>query len=156
MPLLYPLEKWIITSGFGDRIHPITNNIKFHNGIDLSAPVGTPLYSPESGKVSKSYTNNTGGKQIIIQHDNGYTTGYAHLNDRLVQVGDRLNRGQIFAHTGNTGASTGPHLHFTVRKDNILIDPENVNFTHSKKKTYIALVVIAVVITVYLTYLKKS
>ena len=156
MALLYPLKNWVITSPYGDRIHPIHKVVKFHNGIDISSSVGTPLMAPDDATVIKSYSNSTGGKQIILEHPNGFKTGYAHLNDTLVKVGDQIKRGDIFAHTGNTGASTGPHLHFTVRKDNVLVDPESVAFTHSKKKTYLALLVIAVVITAYLTYLKKS
>ena len=155
--MFYPLDTWIITSPYGDRIHPILNVLKFHNGIDLKAPVGTPLKAPADSTVEKKYSNATGGNQVILIHPNGYKTGYAHLQDIYVEVGDKFKAGDIFATTGNTGASTGAHLHFTVRKDNKIIDPETVSFKSfdSKKKTLLALSMIVTVITAYFLFLKK-
>lgn len=155
MSFYYPLSEWVITSPFGNRIHPISHIEKFHNGIDLSAPVGTPIYAPEDSTVIKSYSNSVGGKQIILEHPEGYKTGYAHLSDTLFNVGDKLKRGDIFAYTGNTGASTGAHLHFTVRKNDQFIDPESIMFSTSKKKTLIALGILVIVISAYLLFLKR-
>jgi murein DD-endopeptidase len=114
--MLFPIKNKI-TSQFGNRINPITRQYKFHNGIDISGKVGEKIKSPADGKVLNVYINDIGGKQLIIKHENGFTTGYAHLNRIYVNVGDHINRGQFIAEVGNTGMVTGPHLHFTL-KDN--------------------------------------
>ena len=75
----------------------------------------TPLRAPASGTVTSVIRNSSGGLQVVIRHDNGYTTGYAHLDTTSVAQGARVNQGDYFAHTGNSGASTGPHLHLTMR-----------------------------------------
>lgn len=113
-----------ITSKFGNRIHPITGATSFHNGIDIAAPIGTPVHSPYSGVVKSVYSNNTGGIQMIVDHDNGFRTGYAHLSETIARPGQRVKQGEIIAKTGNTGASTGPHLHLTLRKNGTLVNPE--------------------------------
>ena len=109
-----------ITSRYGMR------NGKMHNGADIAVAVGTPVKSPWRGTVSETYTNSAGGKQVIINHPNGYRTGYAHLSEYRVSAGQKVRRGQVIALSGNTGGSTGPHLHFTLRKDGELINPETV------------------------------
>lgn len=122
--MLYPLYSKI-TSPFGYRINPVTGQKQFHNGIDLSAAVATKIKSPGDGIVSNYYSNDVGGNQLIIKHDNGFTTGYAHLNKSFVSMGERVNQGQFIAESGNTGKVTGPHLHLTLRdKDGNLLDPE--------------------------------
>lgn len=108
-----------ITSRYGMR------NGKLHNGTDIAVSVGTPVKSPWRGTVSETYTNSAGGKQIIINHPNGYRTGYAHLSEYRVSSGQKVRRGQVIALSGNTGGSTGPHLHFTLRKNGQLVDPES-------------------------------
>lgn len=113
-----------ITSKFGDRTHPITKQKSFHNGIDIAVPSGTDVISPEAGKVISVYSNSTGGNQLIIEHSNGFRTGYAHLQKSLVKVGDSVSKGQVVAKSGNTGASTGAHLHLTLRKAGALVNPE--------------------------------
>jgi len=115
VPLSFPL-----TSRFGQR------GSEFHNGIDVGVPVGTPIIAPASGLVERVYVSGAGGNQLIIKHDNGYTTGYAHLSDTLVWPGSRIRQGQTVALSGNTGRSTGPHLHFTLRYQGELIDPLKV------------------------------
>lgn len=122
----YPINKIRITSRFGNRTHPITGVKSFHNGIDLACPIGTPVYAPASGVVKRVFENKTGGKQLIIEHDNDYTTGYAHLSEILVSVGDVIEDGELVAETGNTGASTGAHLHLTLRFKGELINPQTV------------------------------
>jgi murein DD-endopeptidase MepM/ murein hydrolase activator NlpD len=103
-----------LSSKFGTRIHPITGVESFHNGIDIAAPTGTPVYAPADGVVEGTSNTTKGGLQMVLRHNNGMKTGYAHLSKRIATLGDRVKRGDIIAEVGNTGASTGPHLHFTV------------------------------------------
>jgi murein DD-endopeptidase MepM/ murein hydrolase activator NlpD len=114
-----------ITSPFGEREHPVTGGEHFHNGIDYGVPVGTEIRAPFDGEVSQRYTNDVGGLQLILRHTNGYTTGYAHLSDARVNVGDTVGKGQVIALSGATGRVTGPHLHFTMRgPENNYLDPQ--------------------------------
>ena len=113
-----------ITSKFGNRTHPISGVKKFHNGIDIAVPVGTAVLCPADGKVTSVYFNATGGNQMVVEHSNGYRTGYAHLKSSEKAVGSKVSKGDLIAYSGNTGASTGPHLHLTVRKNGELVDPE--------------------------------
>jgi len=126
MNFLKPVEPFIITSRFGNRIHPITHTIKFHNGIDLKGSTGQPVRAIKSGIVENSYYNSTGGNQIVLKHNNNYKSGYAHLNDMYVANGQRINKGDIIGTIGATGKVTGPHLHFTIKDpQNKYIDPGN-------------------------------
>lgn len=108
-----------ITSRYGTR------QSGFHNGTDIAVPVGTKVRSPWRGKVAGVISNNAGGLQMVIDHPNGYRTGYAHLSEYRVSAGQKVRRGQVIALSGNTGGSTGPHLHFTLRKNGQLVDPES-------------------------------
>lgn len=103
-----------ITSPFGDRINPVTKVKQFHNGVDLAVSVGTPIICPMDGKVERIFSNDIGGSQLIVKHDNGLRTGYAHLSGCPLHIGAKVKTGDIIAYTGNTGRSTGPHLHFTL------------------------------------------
>ncbi|SKB49808.1 M23 family metallopeptidase [Sphingopyxis flava] len=94
-----------------------------HNGEDFPTPVGTPVVAPMGGKVVKVYTNKTGGKQVLVQMDNGDTVGFAHLSKFSVKPGQRVERGQELALSGNSGASTGPHVHMTVTVDGQKVSP---------------------------------
>ncbi|GAB4049423.1 M23 family metallopeptidase [Spirosoma litoris] len=125
--LAWPLAGTVrITSAFGNRVTPTAGASTDHTGIDLSAPVGTPVKCPADGTVTNVYTTGSGGNQLTIKHDNGLTTGYAHLSRYGVKSGDKVLAGQLIAYTGNTGTTTGPHLHFSV-KDNTgqFVDPLN-------------------------------
>ncbi|GAB4044623.1 M23 family metallopeptidase [Spirosoma litoris] len=125
--LVWPLAGTVrITSAFGNRVAPTAGASTDHTGIDLAAPVGTPVKCPADGAVTNVYTTGSGGNQLTILHDNGLTTGYAHLSRYGVKSGDRVLTGQIIAYTGNTGTTTGPHLHFSV-KDKLgqFVDPLN-------------------------------
>ena len=121
-----------ITSKFGNRIHPVSKAKSFHNGVDISAEIGTSIRCPWSGTVIKSDskhedTTDKGGIEVKVKHDNGYTTGYAHLSKSLVFVGDKVEEGEIIALTGNTGIGTGAHLHMTLRNEkDELINPASV------------------------------
>ncbi|QCK13567.1 peptidoglycan DD-metalloendopeptidase family protein [Mangrovivirga cuniculi] len=119
MPAIQPLDKdkYYLASGYGTRIDPHYGTRRGHDGIDMAAPIGTPVYATGNGKVVKVRTNAWGyGKEIIIDHGFGYKTRYAHLNKFLVKKGDTVVRGQQIAEVGNTGKSTGPHLHYEVLK----------------------------------------
>lgn len=110
-----------VTSKYGYRIHPITGKRTFHNGIDLSMPVGTRINAPCSGEVSRVWENSAGGLQMQIKCGD-YTFGFAHLSKVLVKSGE-VQRGDLIALSGNSGATTGAHLHMTVRFEGKLIDP---------------------------------
>lgn len=116
--MIPPLEIWQITSPFGYRVHPITGELSFHNGIDLAAPVGTPVFAPEFGYVDSWLDNEIGGYQMIVQHSDGTRTGYAHLSDRIAEPGQEVMKGEVIAKTGDTGRVTGPHLHFNYKDAN--------------------------------------
>lgn len=126
MNFIQPLEPFIITSEFGDRIHPITGNPSFHNGVDLRGSIGTPIKSVQDGIVESTYYNSIGGNQIIIRHDNGFKSGYAHLKHINVTPGERVKKGNFIGTVGISGKVTGPHLHFTLKnKENEYINPNN-------------------------------
>ncbi len=115
-----------ITSYFGYRIHPLTKRRSMHDGLDFGADRGTPIKSAGSGIVTFSGTNGGYGKTIVVSHGYGYKTVYAHNKTNLVQVGDKIEKGQLIAEVGNTGRSTGPHLHFEVHYNGVQINPMNI------------------------------
>jgi len=129
----FPLKTdFRFTSAYGQRIHPITGKSSGHNGIDLAVPQGTPVHAPARGVIVSSYSGGGGGESVIIEHPGGIRTGYAHLSWRLPK-GTKLNKGDIFAKTGNTGNSTGPHLHLTVRKNDVQVDPLSIRWQQPGK-----------------------
>jgi murein DD-endopeptidase MepM/ murein hydrolase activator NlpD len=120
----YPLHNRYITSNYGMRRDPIGGHWAFHTGIDLRADIGTPVFAALDGVVSVVGENRIYGRHIILTHGNGYKTIYAHLNSYAVKQGDRVARGRKIAESGNTGYSTGPHLHFGVYdRNNKLLNP---------------------------------
>lgn len=112
-----------ISSPFGNRIHPILRVQRLHTGIDIPAASGTPVVAAAQGKVVSSQVIGSYGNAVIIDHGGGIMTLYAHNSRNVVKVGDQVSRGQKIAEIGSTGASTGPHLHFEVRKDGKYVDP---------------------------------
>lgn len=116
-----------VTSGFGKRDAPLRGASTNHGGIDIAVPIGTPVVAPADGVVEFAGTRGRGGKTVIIRHADGRTTGFAHLDSIDVKAGDRVTQGMAFAASGNTGNSTGPHLHFSVRdKDGRRVDPRTI------------------------------
>ncbi len=113
-----------ITSGFGIRNHPITNKLRFHAGVDIAAEEGTPIYSSYDGTVIKSTYDAWNGYYLKIQHENDIMTVYCHCKELKVKKGDNVKAGQLIATVGNTGSSTGPHLHYELRIKNVSYDPE--------------------------------
>jgi LysM repeat protein len=112
-----------LTSGYGMRADPFTGVKRFHYGIDLAAPTGAPVKAAMGGKVAVTGTNPTYGKYIILQHDDGYQSMYAHLNRIGVSKGDNISEGQLIGEVGSTGYSTGPHLHFAIFRRGAALDP---------------------------------
>jgi murein DD-endopeptidase MepM/ murein hydrolase activator NlpD len=111
------------TSGFGVRMHPMDHEERLHGGMDIAVAAGTPIRAAAAGQVVFSGTQAGYGNVVVIQHAEGYSTLYAHNAENLVSVGTVVSQGQPVATVGSTGRSTGPHLHFEVRKDGKQLDP---------------------------------
>jgi len=112
-----------ISSGFGNRFHPIDKKIKFHAGIDIAVPLGTPVSATGQGVVTFAGSRDGYGNMVIIQHTDGRESRYGHLSKILVSQGDRISAGQQIALSGSTGKSTGPHLHFEIREKGEVVNP---------------------------------
>lgn len=129
IPAIMPVAKENLTriaSGYGMRIHPVFKVRKMHTGMDFTAPTGTEIHSTGDGKVVKVISERRGyGKQVVIDHGYGYRTRYAHMSKFNVRVGQKIKRGDVIGYVGNTGTSTGPHLHYEVEKNGAKINPAN-------------------------------
>lgn len=113
-----------IASGFGYRIHPIYKTGKMHTGIDFTAPQGTEIYATGDGVVINAEPTSMGyGRHVVIEHGYGYQTLYGHMSRINVHKGQKVKRGDLIGYVGNTGSSTGPHLHYEVIKDGEKINP---------------------------------
>ncbi|WP_306117837.1 MULTISPECIES: M23 family metallopeptidase [unclassified Roseitalea] len=122
-PIAHPVPGQAITSGFGKRRDPIIGRSAFHAGIDFRAPTGTPIRATAAGKVVTAGRNGGYGKMVEIDHGNGLTTRFAHMSRIDVKRGQRVVAGQKIGASGNTGRSTGPHLHYEVRAGERAVDP---------------------------------
>lgn len=111
-----------ITSLYGERIHPVTGKRKFHDGIDIAVPEGTPILSFGDGVVSRVGYDQSSGKFIAIDHGD-FESIYCHMSDISMRQGQKVKAEQVVGMSGNTGMSTGPHLHFRLKKNNTSIDP---------------------------------
>jgi murein DD-endopeptidase len=112
---LWPLRNNSVSCEFGGRRHPVTGRRSFHSGVDFLANTGDSVFAIASGIVSKSTYGSTGGHYINIKHPNGYKSMYLHLDKRLVNVGEKVQQGQLIAYSGNTGRSTNAHLHLELK-----------------------------------------
>jgi septal ring factor EnvC (AmiA/AmiB activator) len=121
-PSIWPVRGWI-TSGFGKRADPFTGYRKMHDGLDIATRTGTPVIAPCDGIVTKVTREYGYGKMLEINSGNGIVTRYGHNSKMLVRVGDRVKRGDLISYIGNTGRSTGPHLHYEVIVNGVSMNP---------------------------------
>ncbi|MBN1155204.1 M23 family metallopeptidase [candidate division KSB1 bacterium] len=126
-PSIRPVRGGKLTDSFGWRLDPFIERIKMHNGIDIAAQEGTPIYASAAGVVEfakSNYRPNKGyGMEIVVDHGNGVKTRYAHLSKISVNVGQKVNRWDIIGRVGETGRATGPHLHYEVLVNGKHVDP---------------------------------
>lgn len=127
-----PVRKGWLSSPFGRRIDPFTGRVAWHEGIDFAAPDGSDIIATAAGVVIFAGQKLGYGNMVEIDHGNGYTTRYAHAKKVLVKKGDIINKGERVALVGSTGRSTGPHVHFEVRKNRRALDPAKYIFRASK------------------------
>jgi murein DD-endopeptidase MepM/ murein hydrolase activator NlpD len=113
-----------ITSGFGSRLHPILKKYRYHSGVDIAAPKGTPIVAADNGVVIFSGVKGGYGRTVMIDHGLGYSSVYGHTSVLLVSKGQKVKQGQRIALVGSTGLSTGPHLHFEIRKSGVPQNPK--------------------------------
>jgi murein DD-endopeptidase MepM/ murein hydrolase activator NlpD len=121
-PSVWPAGGWV-TSGFGWRSSPFTARKEFHKGLDISAPAGTPIYAPSRGVVSFIERDASYGLVVNLTHGTGLVTRYAHLQRVNVKQGQVVQRGEVIAFIGDSGRSTGPHLHYEVRIGGVPVNP---------------------------------
>jgi murein DD-endopeptidase MepM/ murein hydrolase activator NlpD len=131
IPAIQPVSEKhlrVMASGYGYRVDPVYGTTKFHEGMDFSAPQGTPVYATADGTVIHSSWESAYGNLIEINHGYNYVTRYAHLSEILVRNGQTVKRGDLIGKVGNTGKSTGPHLHYEVRLRGEPQNPVNYYF----------------------------
>ncbi len=121
-PSIWPTRGWV-SSTFGKRVSPFTNEREFHAGLDISNRTNSPVLAPADGIVAESGSDYGYGRLLFINHGYGLKTMYAHLNKVLVKVGQRVKRGQEIAMVGSSGRTTGPHLHYEVHLNGVPVDP---------------------------------
>jgi len=124
----FPLRNYRISSPFGTRPSPFTGRPEKHNGLDLAAPIGTDVYPAREGRVVETGTDAVYGNYIIIAHDNKWVSLYGHLSSILVKPDTPVTKSSIIGKVGSTGQSTGPHLHFELRKNGTALDPSKLLF----------------------------
>lgn len=122
-PQGWPIVHGWISSYFGKRRSPFTNEIEMHKGIDFAGKLGSDVVAVGGGIVTQAAVNGNYGYVVEIDHGNGYMTRYGHNETILVKAGELVERGQVIAKLGNTGRSTGPHVHFEVLKEGVRVDP---------------------------------
>ena len=130
-------------SGYGVRVDPIYKTTKFHEGMDVSANIGTPIYATGNGTVTKAGWQSGYGRVVVINHGYGYETLYAHMNKINVRVGQKVTRGEVIGEVGNTGKSTGPHLHYEVHVKGRVVNPVNYYFMDLNAEDYDRMIQIA-------------
>lgn len=126
IPAIQPVKNEDLTrmaSGYGMRLHPILKSWRMHNGMDFTAPTGTPIFASGNGVIKKAHRSSTFGKVVYIDHGYGYETIYAHMNKIIAKKGQKVKRGDLIGYVGNTGRSAAPHLHYEVHKNGRPVNP---------------------------------
>lgn len=121
-PSIWPVRGWL-TSDFGPRFSPFTETTQMHEGLDVAGPIGTPIKAPAAGVVVRAGANGSYGQFVALDHGYGVQTRYGHLNTIQVKVGQRVKRHQPIATLGNSGRSTGPHVHYEVIVGGVPVNP---------------------------------
>jgi murein DD-endopeptidase MepM/ murein hydrolase activator NlpD len=129
-----PLKYAHVTSRFGSRVHPVLKYVKAHNGVDYAASIGTPVWAVADGTVTVAHNTGAGGNTVCLRHTNGFETCYLHLSKygAGVRAGTRVSQKQLIAYSGNTGRSTGPHLHYALKRHGGYVNPLNQNFPRTE------------------------
>lgn len=135
-----PLNGARLSSSYGNRKHPILGYNKFHRGIDFAAPTGTPVFAAGDGIVETAKWNGSYGKYIKIRHNSTFKTAYAHLSKILVRKNKQVFQGQVIGHVGNTGRSTGPHLHYEILVGGKQVNPLTLKIPGGKRLKKIEMV----------------
>ena len=120
---IVPINYTYLASPYGMRIHPLEGIWKMHNGVDLAAPQGTPIYASRSGTVSAATYDSSSGYYVQINHGDGYRSIYMHMTHYVVGYGQYVSQGQVIGYCGSTGLSTGSHLHFGISKNGSYVNP---------------------------------
>ena len=139
-PSIHPISPadpiWL-TSSYGYRLDPFTKRRTAHHGIDLAGPEGLQIHCAGEGTVTVAHLDLHGyGKEVVVDHGYGYISRYAHMKEILVKPGQKVTRGQVLGTLGNTGRSTGPHLHYEIRKNNQPVNPMYFFFENLSAKEY--------------------
>ena len=139
LPAIQPIENKDLThaaAGFGWRMSPYFRAKRFHEGMDFTAPEGTPVRATGDGIVAETQSNGAQGVRVVIDHGNGYKTVYAHLEKFTVKKGQDVKRGEMIGRVGSSGLSTAPHLHYEVHKNGKPVDPINYFFNELSPAAY--------------------
>ncbi|MDR1961025.1 MAG: peptidoglycan DD-metalloendopeptidase family protein [Gracilibacteraceae bacterium] len=124
LPTIYPVKNGVLSSNYGYRANPFGgSSSEFHDGVDFSCPYGSPVYAAAAGTVTSSSYESGWGYRLIIDHGNGVVTFYAHNSSNLAQAGDVVDKGELIAYSGNSGRSTGSHLHFGASINGASVNP---------------------------------
>ncbi|SMQ76839.1 Peptidase family M23 [Sphingopyxis terrae subsp. ummariensis] len=137
IPSRRPIEQMSLSSSYGMRVHPITGKLARHNGVDIPAPYGTPIYATADGIVGRAQRLGGYGNYVEIEHGNAIETRYGHMSSFVVQPGQQVKKGDVIGYVGSTGRSTGNHLHYEVRIDGEPVNP--MPFVRSDSMTIAAL-----------------
>ena len=140
IPSIQPItnhQLTLLTAAYGTLMHPFYRTLRSHQGVDYVVPEGTRIFATADGIVSEvKGRNSTSGTTIVIDHENGYSTSYSHLESTKVERGERVQRGDIIALSGNSGLSLAPHLHYEVRYNDMRVDPIHYFFMELTSEEY--------------------
>ena len=137
IPSRRPIEQMSLSSSYGMRVHPITGKLARHNGVDIPAPYGTPIYATADGIVGRAQRLGGYGNYVEVEHGNAIQTRYGHMSSFIVRPGQQVKKGDVLGYVGSTGRSTGNHLHYEVRIEGAPVNP--MPFVRSDSMTIAAL-----------------